>query len=103
MAEYFDDPANGYYLKHIQVSEKIDKLLKDISKETGLIWHWHSTVVEPYPIGVAHKIVCEFPVRGGGTRYKWFEVQDILLYTNPELIIEHLKEEINKARKGEYK
>ena len=80
--------------------EKVDKLLKDINKETGLSWYWHETVVEPYPIGVAHKIVCEFPVRGGGTRYKWFEVQDILLYTNPELIIEHLKEEINKARKG---
>lgn len=81
--------------------EEVDKLLKHIQKETGLIWYWHETVVEPYPIGVAHKIVCKFPVRGGGTIYKWFEVQDILLYTHPELIIEHLKEEINKARKGE--
>lgn len=83
------------------VPETVDKLLKDIQKETGLPWHWHETVVEPLPIGVAHKIVCEFPVRGGGTRHKWFEVQDILLYTNPELIIEYLKEEISKARKGE--
>jgi len=80
--------------------EIVDKLLKHIQKETGLVWYWHETVVEPYPIGVAHKIVCEFPIRGG-TKYKWFEVQDILLYTNPELIIEHLKEEINKAMKGD--
>lgn len=83
--------------------EIVDKLLKHIQKETGLSWYWQETVVEPLPIGVAHKIVCEFPVRGGGTGYKWFEVQDILLYTNPELIIEHLKEEINKARKGDSK
>lgn len=81
------------------VPETVDKLLKDINKETGLLWHWHETVVEPYPIGVAHKIVCEFPVRGGGTGYKWFEVQDNLLYTHPELIIEHLKEEVDKVRK----
>lgn len=80
--------------------ENVDKLLKDIQKETGLVWYWHETVVETYPIGVAHKIVCEFPVRCG-TRYKWFEVQDVLLYTHPELIIEYLKKEINKARKGE--
>lgn len=83
------------------VPETVDKLLKDIKKETGLDWYWHSTVVEPPPIGVAHKIVCEFPVRGGGTKHKWFEVQDILLYTSPEFIIEWLKEEINKAREGE--
>jgi len=80
--------------------EIVDKLLKHIQKETGLVWYWHETVVEPYPIGVAHKIVCEFPIRGG-IKHKWFEVQDILLYTNSELIIEHLKEEINKAMKGE--
>lgn len=85
------------------VPETVDKLLKAINKETGLPWHWHETVVEPYPIGVAHKIVCEFPVRGGGTGYKWFEVQDILLYTDQDFsfVIEHLKEEINKVRKGE--
>lgn len=83
------------------VPEKVDKLLKDINKETGLAWYWDSTVVEPHPIGIAHKIVCVFPVRGGGTRYKWFEVQDVLIYTNRELIIEYLKEEVDKARKGE--
>lgn len=88
----------------MKAPEPVDKLLKDINKETGLCWFWHSTVVEPPPIGVAHKIVCEIPVRGGSrSQYKWFQVQDILLYTNPELIIEHLKEEIDKVRKGEQK
>ena len=81
------------------VPETIDKLLKDIQKETGLIWHWHSTIVEPHPIGLTHKIVCEFPIRGG-TKYKWFEVQDdLLVYMNDD-IIRFLKEEVEKARKG---
>ena len=85
------------------VPETVDKLLKDINKETGLPWYYHSTVVEPLPIGVTHKIICGFPVRGGWTGYKMFKVQDdLLVYMNDE-IIRYLKEEVEKARKGDDK